>query len=239
MSIEEEAARLVKTEAIRRASNITPLVRGNGKLGGSIWCFNIPAGLTCPGKSAACSDCYAMQGHWTFANVKAALAARWLASFQPGFAAAVVQQIAARRINRVRIHASGDFYSADYIAAWHAIASSCPATRFYAYTRSWRVADLLPGLTRLAALPNVKLFLSADSDTGKPPRIPRTRIAWLQTDSGDVVPPLGRRDVVFRTRRARRVAAKRIGLALVCPVENGSVASKPTCGSCRFCWESR
>jgi Gene product 88 len=229
MSIESEGARSVK-----------PLVRGNAKLGGSIWAFNLPAVVTCPGRSAACQDCYALQGHWTRASVKKVLAARLHLAESPEFVTAVVLQIGWERIKRVRIHASGDFYSADYIAAWHAIASSCPTTRFYAYTRSWRVPELAAALAELAALPNVKLFLSADNDTGKPPRMPRTRVAWLQSAPGDAVPRLARRDVVFRTRRARRVAAKRIGLALVCPVENGSPAArKPTCGSCRFCWEGK
>jgi hypothetical protein len=36
----------------------------------------------------------------------------------------------------VRIHVAGDFFSRDYMAAWHAVAAAHPKVLFYAYTKS-------------------------------------------------------------------------------------------------------
>jgi hypothetical protein len=65
----------------------------------------------------------------------------------------------------VRLHISGDFSSRGYIDGWFALFASRPDVRMWAYTRSWRVASLLPALDRLRALPNVQLFASVDSTT--------------------------------------------------------------------------
>jgi hypothetical protein len=58
-----------------------------------------------------------------------------------------------------RIHASGDFYSEEYVEKWIEIAQQCPDTIFKAFTKR---EDLTDSLQRLAALPNVKLRQSLD-----------------------------------------------------------------------------
>jgi hypothetical protein len=64
--------------------------------------------------------------------------------------------------------------------------------RFFAYSRSWRVEKIRPLLYAFGALPNVKLWLSADKDSGLPADVPEgIRVAWLQVDEQ---PPLWGRD---------------------------------------------
>jgi hypothetical protein len=54
----------------------------------------------------------------------------------------------------------------------------------------------------------------------------------MQTSAEDVPP---RADLVFRVHRLRRTVAKRVGLVLVCPVENGATGHRTDCGRCRLC----
>jgi hypothetical protein len=210
-------------------------VRGNDKIGEDIFAFNLPPVLSCPGMSAGCSFCYALRGRWVFDGVKAALARNWAASREATFAERMVREIRRRRVRILRLHASGDLYSVRYIQAWAQVARSCPDTVFYAYTRSWRLSGLRPHLERLAALANVRLWYSADIDTGLPEALPPgVRVAWLMLDEDEEVPPGV--DLVFRVHGLRRQPAKQIGLTLVCPAEQGSGAGT-TCSTCGVCWK--
>jgi hypothetical protein len=57
----------------------------------------------------------------------------------------------------------------------------------------------------------------------------------MQAAAGDVP---GGADLVFRTRRLRQAPARPVGLALVCPTENGTQrAADVTCTCCRRCFE--
>jgi hypothetical protein len=60
------------------------------------------------------------------------------------------------------------------------------------------------------------------------------RVAWLQEEADEPVPEGV--DLIFRVHRLRRRPAKRIGLTLVCPVEQGSGAGT-TCTACGVCWK--
>jgi hypothetical protein len=211
------------------------LSRGNDKIGQAIFAFNLPAVDTCPGMSAACQSCYAQRGRWVFSKVKAALRRNWEASRHPFFAERMIQEVRRRRVHVVRIHASGDFYDARYIRAWAQVARNCPWVTFYSYTRSWRLPGLRAELEKLTVLANVRLWYSADLDTAMPSDVPEgVRVAWLQEDAADPVPEGA--DLVFRVHRLRRRRAKRIGLTLVCPVEQGS-GNHTTCTSCGLCWK--
>jgi protein gp88 len=190
---------------------------------------------TCPGLSAACGSCYAQRGRWLFPQVREALRRNWEAPREPFFAERITREIRSRRVRVVRIHASGDFYSVAYIGAWARVALACRWVTFYAYTRSWQLPGLRAELEDLAALANVRLWYSADIDTGMPDKLPESvRVAWLQEDSSDPVPEGV--DLIFRVHRLRRKPAKRIGLALICPVEQGG-GSNTTCTSCGLCWK--
>jgi hypothetical protein len=54
----------------------------------------------------------------------------------------------------------------------------------------------------------------------------------MQTSADDLPP---RADLVFRVRRLRKTVAKRVALAVVCPVENGATGRRTDCGRCRLC----
>jgi hypothetical protein len=140
----------------------------------------------------------------------------------------------------MRVHSSGDFYDAEYVRKWREIAAAMPGVSFWAYTRSWRVPDILSELRRLAELPNFYLWFSCDRDTGLPPAVSRVRACWLQMeDETPPVPGVGEAGVelIFPVKWKDRTPAKRIGLALVCPNYNGTAAgAETTCERCGECW---
>jgi hypothetical protein len=208
------------------------LQQGNTKLGEGIYTFSLPPVATCPGASPSCRrECYALRGRFHFLRDAYR---RYLAESQEeGFAAKMIGEIRRRWAGCVRIHVAGDFYSAEYVRKWVAIAQACPGTRFYVYTRSWRNPDIVGALEELSRCRNVRLWYSCDHDTGIPARVPRrVKLAWMQTSADDIPT---RADLVFRVQRLRKTVAKRVNLALVCPVENGATGHRTDCGRCRVC----
>jgi hypothetical protein len=158
------------------------------------------------------------------------------ASLARDFEYRVAREIRRRLIHTLRIHVAGDFFSPEYTRKWLRIARRCPATTFYAYTRSWRVPEIVPALEELAALANFRLWYSADLETGMPPERPAgVEVAYLVSEPGEEIPEgVG---VIFRLRHLRRERRARVGLAVVCPTETGFPrAAEHTCTSCGRCF---
>lgn len=212
-------------------SRVRPLLAvRNGKLGSSIFHFDLPAITTCPGRSHVCERlCYATHGRFVTRAVKRRLVRCHRASLRPNFAERVIREVKSRGVIVCRVHVSGDFYSADYARAWLAVLEACPKTRFYAYTRSWRVEGISPVLEAMAALENTRLWYSTDQETGEPESVPEgVRLAYLQ-HTPEAVPQ--KSELVFRPRGMRR--QPRVGLPLICPQETHKDVN---CGNCQLCW---
>ncbi len=204
---------------------------GNRKLGGTVHTFSLPAIDTCPGRSGLCeAACYATKGMMRFTQKTYVRA--WKESKKRDFVRRMVGEIRDRGVTLLRIHVSGDFYSAAYIRKWRRIVEASPQCRFYVYTRSWRKPELRAELAPLAKLRNIRVHYSCDRETGFPGKIgKRVRVVYMATEDEDV--PKGRVDLMFRVKRTtvQKFAAGKI----VCPAENG--VTKTTCQSCGLCWD--
>lgn len=133
--------------------------RGNAKLGREVWTFSLPAGHTCPGAK----DCLAKVGlnadgkrtlqegkdtrFRCFAASDELLYPATFAARRYNFellrplrsSAAIAQLIMAslpKKMDVMRVHVSGDFFSRNYFDAWMQVARQRPDTTFYAYTKS-------------------------------------------------------------------------------------------------------
>ena len=124
---------------------------GNTKLGKSVWTWSMLPGnmeytveyngktITAAGTCICnCVGCYAQTGFYNMPNTKYSNAlktviARTDAEFM---ANAIIAQIHASNIKLVRIHASGDFFSTDYVNDWRRIVRECPNTMFWTYTKN-------------------------------------------------------------------------------------------------------
>jgi hypothetical protein len=60
---------------------------------------------------------------------------------------AEVERAVKRGLRAVRVHDSGDFYSAEYMLAWFEVARRLPHVKFYAYTKMVVLARRLASVT--------------------------------------------------------------------------------------------
>jgi hypothetical protein len=222
--------------ACRADPDLVGMLTPNRKIGPNARVFNLPFPGTCPGASAVCrARCYAfgLLGDRLEAGIVNRATKNLAISVRPDFPYLLAGAIEASGVRYVKAHGWGDFYSPAYIAAWTRAAELAPAVSIWAYTRSWRVAELVDSLTQLAAQPNVSLLLSADRETRLPPAIPNTAVAWFAGSDADQPPTAVR--VVFRGAINRDSdALLRMAESPVCPNQNGQ--SEPlTCVQCGHC----
>lgn len=233
----------------------TYLSPGNTKTGDTA-SFDLPAKTTCPGMTKTCGDkCYA----FNLMRVYPAVAAKYQRNLEFAESDTFVRYMI-RHIpdcSNMRIHVSGDFYSADYIKKWFAIASERPDVTFYSYSRSWRKPELWPMVEALHALPNVNVNLSVDDDTGAPSVENADAYRWCYLTHDDNVPEWIREgDIVFRSnhigqKRRRKNDEKKgidpdirspivhkLGAGTVCPLERGKdLPAHFSCKRCHLCVE--
>jgi hypothetical protein len=146
--------------------------------------WGLPAGKACPGAKygagTICGHCYAKGGNYGTPAVRHALAERfrWTLALmrteagQDAFVAYMTMAIDSIGSPYFRVHDSGDLFSPAYIRCWQRIARNLSHIRFWFPTRSYRIANLLPGIVELNVLPNVTIRPSALMLDAAPPVIP-------------------------------------------------------------------
>ena len=131
---------------------ISPLlVDGNSKLGKGVFTWSMLPGnhafdgivngqkiVTFGTCLCNCPGCYAKTGFYNMPSVLAANALKTsLTRVYPDFVKrAIIAQIEADNIKLCRIHASGDFFCAEYIQLWREIVKACPGCVFWTYTKN-------------------------------------------------------------------------------------------------------
>jgi len=134
------------------------LSKGNAKLGKDVYVFSLPAGYSCPGARDCKSRAVVTNGkakvvdgkHTRFrcfaasqeAQYPATRVARWhnyellkAAKTEPKMADLILSALP-KKAAKIRIHASGDFFSQAYFDAWLLAAKMRKDYTFYAYTKS-------------------------------------------------------------------------------------------------------
>ena len=187
----------------------------SGKYFDSVFIWNLPPFVTCPGCSEwCCSHCYNAddrssvypiqiwrENWWTYLNKPDELKAKIKAQLADAHGHAAV-----------RIHSSGDFFSNDYIIFWINIILDHPEVKFWAYTRSWAVAELQCDIHRLSELQNMSLYASWDSTMS------------------DVQLNLPKSYVFDDTNRL--FSSANLFGGLVCPEQFGKIGNCADCGQC-------
>jgi hypothetical protein len=211
---------------------------GNTKLGEGIWTFSIPVHTTCPGETKACAAaCYAAKGRYYLPAIQSFLETNRLKTESDDFVEDMLAELRINRVKTLRIHVAGDFYSTKYIKKWQTIIPRSRNVTFLVYTRSWRIKEMKPALLKLAKLPNLHMWWSADKDTvakGEPP-LEIGRVAYMCSAKDEPVPSYA--DLVFRVYR-NSVEKYKDGV-LVCPAEQGVKSTrgpKMTCSACGVCF---
>jgi hypothetical protein len=112
-------------------------LKATSKLNGlKVFNFGIPAQDTCLWAGDCKKYCYASKGAYIWSNVKPAFERRLDVTKQDNFPEIMIAEITKRKIDVVRIHDSGDFYSREYLHKWFKVMESMPRVKFYAYSKS-------------------------------------------------------------------------------------------------------
>jgi hypothetical protein len=147
------------------------VIKGNTKLGKEVGVFNLPPVQTCKPSDWCCHGrngkpgCYAQRNNHRFPSVEKGNKRRQDASFEKDFVEKMVQEIQHGHWRYFRIHASGDFYSKQYIQKWIQITKQCPETKFLAFTRR---TDFAHEMRSLNSRDNVIVRESLDKSRPKP-----------------------------------------------------------------------
>lgn len=92
---------------------------------------------TCPSALACRGVCYAKQGMYRTKQVVDARKHNLDMSLRSDFVDNAIADIKRmRKVNVIRIHDSGDYYSQEYLDKWITIANAFPHIIFYSYTKS-------------------------------------------------------------------------------------------------------
>lgn len=195
---------------------------GNKKMGqsGSVYrnmfVWNLPSVATCPALSSWCmKHCYNADKRDSVFPVRLWAENWWWVIEHPDkLERRISEQLdTAEAPIGVRLHSSGDFFSASYIQFWEKIVHKHPSVAFWTYTRSWAMPKLRDEIARLRTLPNVSVFASYDSGMPQAPR------GWP-------------RSLVFDSRSALVSYLKRRGKGFICPEQIGAAQSCASCGYC-------
>lgn len=118
-------------------SAITIAWQGNKKMSWPTW--SLPAVKSCPGRTAQCSaTCYALAAE-RYDEPRRSRLRNLTATRAIDFVPRMIALINGRNPSIFRIHESGDFYSLAYFRKWCEICAACPTTRFFAFTKVYRV----------------------------------------------------------------------------------------------------
>jgi hypothetical protein len=141
-------------------------VGNNSKLSKAIGVFNLPQGITCPGKTAVCSKiCYALKAERMY-KAAAAMRQRNLDATQtPGFVTEMLAElkycVEKKGLSKIRWHESGDAYSQKYLKKIFEVCRESPEVTFLMYTKSFH-------LSWVDKPANLMVYWSIDSSTHVP-----------------------------------------------------------------------
>ena len=146
------------------------LITQNSKLkktskhfGARVYNFGIPAyksitgQVTCPLAGECVKFCYAKKGAYVWSNVYPAFEARLEATKKDNFIDLMVNEIKKKKVDFLRVHDSGDYYSKEYLLKWFKIAQLLPDVKFYSYTNNINM------IKKLKSIPSNFDFIFSDS----------------------------------------------------------------------------
>jgi hypothetical protein len=122
---------ITQNSKIKKTSKVT---------GWKVFNWGIPAyqsktGLkTCPNAGACKNFCFGCKGAYKWSNVSPAFEKRLQISQQPNFVDLMQKEIERKKVDILRVHDIGDYYSTEYFNIWLEIARRNPLKGFYSYT---------------------------------------------------------------------------------------------------------
>ena len=119
-------------------TNTNKKIKKTGKMNGvKLFEFNLPAIVSCPFAKDCIKYCYAHKGSYLYKVVREKYQFNFkLTEKKNEFKKIIQSELESKKVEYVRIHSSGDFYSLKYLKTWVEIANNNPNIVFYGYTKS-------------------------------------------------------------------------------------------------------
>ena len=119
-------------------TNTNKKIKKTGKLNNvKLYEFNLPAIDSCPFADECKKYCFADKGRYLMPNVQDKYYFNFeLTKNKREFKKLIQSELESKKVEYLRIHSSGDFYSLKYLKMWAEIARSNPNIIFYGYTKS-------------------------------------------------------------------------------------------------------
>jgi hypothetical protein len=213
------------------------LVQGNEKLSQAAFHFDLPPIRSCPGRSKLCSThCYSTKGRYAFPQVQERLEWNFSQAKRSDFTNRMVDELYRKGVLLMRWHCAGDVFSPTYGRKILEVIGRSEHTQFWIYSRSWRTPTIFPSLKAISAMPNCRVWFSADAETGYPDEVPENvRVCWMQTEEDEDTQDS---DLIFRLPSLRKKLIPLPMVGVVCPAELPEGKERgTTCATCRFCWK--
>ena len=137
------------------------LVKGNMKLY-NILIFDMPAVETCLNCEDCKDKCYALKASrlYPFVSIFRKTNLALFNTRRLELKRLIIEQLETTKIDTIRIHSSGDFFSQEYISFWKDIIKLFPNKKFYCYTKVRNIFDF----SELDCLTNMNIIDSVIND---------------------------------------------------------------------------
>ena len=122
------------------------LKNNNRKLGKSIYSFDLPAVVSCPNSDICFKTCYANKGAFLYGGTGAKTSNTYNFSIALNdikyLQKELIKEIIKKKINTIRIHSSGDFFSKEYFLMWCNIARHFKDLKIFTYSKAPQIKNL-------------------------------------------------------------------------------------------------
>ena len=137
--------------------------------------------IVCPFAKDCVKYCYAQKGAYNWGNVKPLYEQRYNLTKSNIFVTAINESLKEKKVDILRIHDSGDFYSPKYINKWITIAKANKNIIFYAYTKS------IPLFKNISLPDNLKIIFSEGSKVDHLINVDKDRHARIFDNEKDLI----------------------------------------------------
>ena len=208
---------------IENKTRLGILKKGNTKLGKKIWDFSLPPVASCPDSTECAITCYAVKSYELYKDAELS----WNNNFKlvinnlDSFKELVINQLSKGKIKSLRIHASGDFYTIDYLNAWLEIIKQFPEIDFFDYTKAFQGSDIVKPsnlniIDSFVEVDGVKYLNYAEYEV----------IQKIRTATKSIICPVTKGVYLKKLHRKNKDSVQ---------YQKGLKLSKMTCSECKFC----
>lgn len=171
---------------------IVPKIQnGNSKLGTSVGCVNLPAGVTCRPDAPCSAGCYAKKGRFVFQNVKNCAEENYKKYLEDPveYFDVIKSQLKLIPYQFFRWHSSGDIVDMGYFNGMVSLAREVTRTRFLCFTKKFEIVN--EWISKNGSLPENLIVVLSTWGEWKPDNPYNLPTSYVRFSGDDILPEDG------------------------------------------------